>query len=79
MPIRHFDIHCNMSRVGLLAANTNAVPARPAGIKGRGVICTNNECIALSIGQVLGQGGRLVNIVSENKAKKKTISKTTEA
>ena len=53
-----------MCRVGLLASNTDTVPARAGRTEDRSVVSTQDKGVALSIGQIEADCGRLVNVVA---------------
>lgn len=58
------DIHSNMCGVRLYTADTDTVSAGPTGTEHGSVIGAKDEGVALCIGQILGDGSALINIVA---------------
>lgn len=57
-------LHCNVVEVFLVALDADRLSARPIRVELGCMISTNDEGIAECVGQVLGQRGRLVYILT---------------
>ena len=57
-------LHQDVSCVLLVGLETDTVPSRAAGVQVTPVISTEDESVSVDVGEVLSQGGRLVDIVS---------------